>query len=300
MATGALIYFGLTIAAAGLFAHGLRLAVLGARIDRRLVSSALDSNPERASRTILPAGLKLTGGKDRAEIEAKLRNAGFVDPLAVEIFVLARIAATLVAFLAVGLASARLADGFFALPLLMIIVPGLVYIGMKLGLGILAAGRVRRITAEFPFLLDLMYMMLQSGISLDQCLRTIAAENSPAIPHLSREFGALVADLDRGLSYDVALDRWAGRLPIAGARELAALFRQSLFHGIELIPALREFGREFSLRRLAAAKEAMGSITVRMVILMIVFFMPALFIVLGGPPVVAVFDTLAQSGRKLP
>lgn len=36
----------------------------------------------------------------------------------------------------------------------------------------------------------------------------------------------------------------------------------------------------------------MGGITVRMVVLMILFFMPALFVVLGGPPVVAIFDTL--------
>src|SRR3546814_3888740 len=59
-----------------------------------------------------------------------------------------------------------------------------------------------------------------------------------------------------------------------------------------LAPALREFVREFTQRRIANAREAMGGITVRMVVLMILFFMPALFVVLGGPPVVAIFDTL--------
>jgi tight adherence protein C len=296
MGIATLIYLGLMLAALAATAHGIRLTILEARLDRRLALAPRGPEPERQVNRQLPR-LALTGGKDRVEIETKLRNAGFVDPRAVEVFVLIRLVTTIVAALGVGLVSLYIGGDFFAQPLLLVIVPGLVYIGMKLALGTLASGRVRRITAEFPFLLDLMYMMLQSGISLDQCMRTIAAERSPAIPQLSQEFEVLVADIDRGLSYEIALERWASRLPVPGARELAALFRQSLFNGIELIPALREFAREFSLRRVAAAKEAMGSITVRMVILMIVFFMPALFIVLGGPPVIAVFDTLAQSGK---
>ena len=146
--------------------------------------------------------------------------------------------------------------------------------------------------AEFPFLLDLMLMMLESGISLDQCFRFIARDEAIAVPHHARLVAMLVADLDRGMRYDQALDRWAARVAVNGARELAALFRQALFQGVELAPALREFVREFTQRRVARAREAMGGITVRMVVLMILFFMPALFVVLGGPPVVAIFDTL--------
>jgi tight adherence protein C len=62
---------------------------------------------------------------------------------------------------------------------------------------------------------------------------------------------------------------------------------------MELVPALREFTREFAQRRVMRAKESIGKITVKMVILMLVFFMPALFIVLAGPPVAAILDTLA-------
>ena len=284
----------LSLAAMGL---GLRLLVAEQRLDRRLGQSlaARDLTPAKAWRIPRLIGV---GKDDRREIETKLRNAGFRDPRAVEIFALVRLALTALVTFVTGLACALSGDGFFSQPLLLLILGGLTYIGCKLALNLFAARRVRRITAEFPFLLDLMFMMLQSGISLDQCLRTIAVDRSSAVPMLSLEFAQLAADLDRGLSYEVALDRWAANVPVSGSRELAALFRQSLFHGVELIPALREFATEFSGRRLAAAKEAMGQITVRMVILMIVFFMPALFIVLGGPPVAAVFDTLAQGTKQ--
>ncbi len=170
-------------------------------------------------------------------------------------------------------------------------------IGARQWSQLLAARRAREITAEFPFLLDLMLMMLQSGVALDQCFRAIARDEVVALPRHSRQMALLVADLDRGMDYEPALDRWAARLAIPGAQELAALFRQGLFQGVELTPALREFAREFAQRRIARAREAMGSVTVRMVVLMILFLMPALFVVLAGPPVTAIFDTLQAGAR---
>jgi tight adherence protein C len=38
----------------------------------------------------------------------------------------------------------------------------------------------------------------------------------------------------------------------------------------------------------------MGRISVKMILVMIVFFMPALFIVVGGPPVTGLFDMLGE------
>jgi tight adherence protein C len=181
--------------------------------------------------------------------------------------------------------------------MLIVIGAGLVFIGARQALTLLASARTQKITAEFPFLIDLMLMMLESGVSLDQCFRSIARDEQIAVPLHGQFIGLLVTDLDRGMRYDLALDRWAARVRVSGAKELAALFRQAMFQGIELAPALREFAREFTQRRVARAREAMGGITVRMVVLMILFFMPALFIVLGGPPVVAILDTLRASAQ---
>ncbi|WP_037457615.1 type II secretion system F family protein, partial [Sphingobium chlorophenolicum] len=212
-------------------------------------------------------------------------------------FVWARMGATGGVALAAMLVSRVVWGGFFAQPLLIVIVAGLTYVGAKQAILLLAARRARAIMAEFPFLLDLMLMMLESGVSLDQCFRSIARDEAIAVPHHARLIAMLVADLERGMRYDLALDRWAARVAVSGARELAALFRQALFQGVELAPALREFVREFTQRRVMRAREAMGGITVRMVVLMILFFMPALFVVLGGPPVVAIFDTLRGISR---
>jgi tight adherence protein C len=139
-----------------------------------------------------------------------------------------------------------------------------------------------------------MLMMLDSGVSLDQCFHTIARDETTSVPHLNQTLRALVEDFDRGMAYELALTRWAARIGTPGARELAALFIQALFQGIELSPALRQFNREFTERRISTAREMMGSISVKMILVMIVCFMPALFIVIGGPPVTSLFDMLGE------
>lgn len=285
-----LALFGFAVASVAFAGSGLRLMADNRRLETRL--AAVAGHAPQASRFRIP-GLGLSEGRDQTEIERHLRSAGMFEANAVAQFVWIRLAITVAAALGT-LALAFLVSSNVTINLLLtFIAGGAAYIGSKLALQARAAKRERRLTAEFPFLLDLILMMLESGISLDQCFRTIAGEEQVAVPEHSRLIGTLVADLDRGLDYQLAFDRWAGRVGLMGARELASLFRQSLFKGMELVPALREFINEFSQRRVARARESIGRITVRMVVLMLIFFMPALLIVLAGPPVAAILDTLA-------
>ena len=280
---------------------GLGIALLGGRMlvaDRRLEARLTRFAPTRHIKTAIRLPTILGAeGRDRTSLERQLQLAGYQDPRAVNQFLWLRLAVTLLAALLVALLSRIAWGGWLSRPMLIIIAAGLAFVGARQALNLLASGRARKITAEFPFLLDLMLMMLESGVSLDQCFRSIARDEQVAVPHHGQLIGLLVTDLDRGMRYELALDRWAARVAVSGSKELASLFRQAMFQGIELAPAMREFAREFTQRRVARAREAMGGITVRMVVLMILFFMPALFIVLGGPPVVALLDTLRASAR---
>lgn len=280
---------------------GLGIALLGSRMliaDQRLEARLARITPTRQAKPTLRLPTILGAeGRDRSSLEKQLQLAGYQDPRAINHFLWLRLATTILAALLAALLCRIAWGGWLSRPMLIIIAAGLAFVGARQALNLLASGRARKITAEFPFLLDLMLMMLESGVSLDQCFRSIARDEQVAVPHHGQLIALLVTDLDRGMRYELALDRWAARVAVSGAKELASLFRQAMFQGIELAPALREFAREFTQRRVARAREAMGGITVRMVVLMILFFMPALFIVLGGPPVVAILDTLRASAR---
>ncbi|CCA90417.1 type II secretion system F family protein [Novosphingobium sp. PP1Y] len=290
----AILLFVLAAASVAFAGCGARMLLADNRLRARL--SGRPQRPGQPGQTSLRLPrLFMARGRDREEIEKKLRSAGMFGSGALVTFLWLRLAATAGMALAVMLYGLIAAGNPFAHVFPLFALPGLTYIGAKYILQMRATDRERTLTAEFPFLLDLMLMMLESGISLDQCFRAIARDEQVAVPHHARLLAMLVDDLDRGQDYQNALDRWAARVSVAGARELAALFRQSLFQGMELVPALREFIIEFSQRRVTRAREAIGTITVRMVILMLVFFMPALFIVLAAPPVVAIFDTLRST-----
>lgn len=297
MTGGALLLFTLCACSVGIAIAGLRWLEMDTVLRERIEGQALvgAGGGGRRRRLRLPPVL-LARGKDLSEIEKGLRHAGYYTPRAVEVFIWLRLAAAMCAALATLLAvlsmgSSPMKAGLSALALF-----GLTWIAAKYVLIMKATARERALTIEFPFLLDLMLMMLESGVSLDQVIRGIARDEQATVPSHARLMTMLVEDLDRGQDYQVAFERWAARVNVSGAKELAALFRQSMFQGMELVPALREFIREFSQRRVMRAKEAIGKITVRMVILMLIFFMPALFIVLAGPPVAAILDTLNGVG----
>ncbi|MDB5715681.1 MAG: Flp pilus assembly protein TadC [Sphingomonadales bacterium] len=286
-----ILYFLLVIAGLGLFARGLVMMSATERLDAR-IARGLTTETLANRRTATVPTFLAARGRDRDEIVQKLQLAGFHGEQAIERFLLLRLVATGATVVAMLVLSELFWGGFFAQPLVLFLIPACVYLGSKRALIITAKARERAITAEFPFLLDILLMMLESGISLDQCFRVIARDEAGTVPHLNRALVVLVQDLDRGMDYETALNRWAVRIAVPGAKDLAALFLQGLFQGVELSPALRQFVREFTERRIAVAREAMGKIAVKLVVVMILFFMPALFIVVGGPPVTSLFDTM--------
>lgn len=292
----ALTYFAFGAGGIALAVGGTSTVLATRRLDDRM-SRLIAPAPGHGSLTPWLGGLMKARGRDRLEIEEKLQQAGFQGEQAMQKFLMLRLMSTITVVLISVLVSRVVTGSWISHPVACAILGGLAYLASKRALLLFASARLRAITAEFPFLLDLMLMMLESGISLDQCFRAVARDESHAAPHLTRSIQALIIDLDRGMSYEGALDRWAARLRVAGAQELSSLFQQSLFQGVELSPALREFVREFTDRRVASAREAMGRVGVQMVIVMMLFFMPALFIVIGAPPLAGLLDTLGGIGK---
>ena len=292
---GALVLWVLAAASLMLIDSGARTLVAERRLAARLHGTG---NAAPAPPTpLLSLAARLTGRRDRAEIERDLAAAGFDDPRATALFALLRVATTLSAGL--GAAFALAMSGHWQGSARMLAIPamGITWVLAKVALHRLAAARSRRIGAELPFVLDLMTMMLESGVSLDQCFRTLAGPEGGAAPMVRRTVVALVEETQNGLAYDSALGRWADRLGISGAHELAGLLRQSLCHGTELGSVLREFAREFTARRVAAARESIGRKTTSMALVMMIFMMPALFIMLCGPAVVTLGKTLEGKHR---
>jgi tight adherence protein C len=263
---------------------------LGQRLDALTVEAVPREAVDRSALATLLAG----GAEARAEIEKHLAAAGYLSRNGALVFGLVRLGATLGSGLGLYslLALTSLPAALrLALP---VAVSAAIFLLARLTLHMSSARRARRIRAELPFTLDIIVMMVESGASLDQCFRSFALSEGRAAPLIQLATRALVEDIQRGMPYDLALPRWADRLGVDGARELATVLRQSLNQGTELAPTLREFAREFSERRIFIARESIGRKTTQMTVAMLVLLMPALMIVLAGPAVSTLGTTLRQ------
>lgn len=157
---------------------------------------------------------------------------------------------------------------------------------------LVARSQRRKIVTEFFFAIDLIIIFLESGQSVMQALRSLATIGEKGTPHISPINQRLIADFAKGMAHERALGLWADRLGVEHAKDLAVFFVQSIVHGVELAPQLRRFADDLAERRLLAARESVGSKAARLTVVMVVFFLPAILIVLGGPPVATLMQSL--------
>jgi len=270
-----------------------------ARLKLRLASIAPATDlvlPGEASETQSLERMFLCAGEEREEVVVALRGAGYYTPYSVVIFAAARLFGTLGAG----------AGAYFLLRspqhpgttiFYSIAAAAGIFLLSKMILRSRVAAHTRQVGKELPFLLDTLLLLLESGVSLDQAFRYFAQTPMGGMAFTREAVTSMVNDLQRGVPYALALDRWADRLAVPGVRELAALFKQTLLSGSEIGPALRSFTKEFSEKRLSASRESIGRKTTQLTMVMILFMMPALMIVLAGPAVVSVQSAMKSLGE---
>jgi tight adherence protein C len=282
-----------------LVAYNLRGTLQDARLSRRLNTIAPSRSPvaqlEAKKRPMLEAALLCTG-KDRIEVCAALRAAGY-DADGVVLFAALRMGVTLASMVVVYFYCSSFNSVQGKAPFYAFMAGAATFIVSKVVLRSRATARLRRIAKEMPFFLDMLLLMLESGVSLDQCFRYLAQAEIDGMK-LSRQAAImLVDDLQKGMSYDSAFNRWSARLAVGGVQQLASLFKQSMLQGTPISETLHHFVREFSDRRLTDARASIGHKTTKLTVIMILFMMPALMIVLAGPAVVSIQHAFAGMNR---
>ena len=130
------------------------------------------------------------------------------------------------------------------------------------------------------------------GQSLDQTFRSFCEICGQALPYLASIQRTLVSDIDNGVAYEKAIERWADNLGIDEARQLSVLFIDSLVHGTELVPHLRQFSADLVEQRISGARAAIGVKSSQLTVVMVLFFLPAILAFLTAPAFTAVATAL--------
>jgi len=157
-----------------------------------------------------------------------------------------------------------------------------------------AQKRRESIVAAFPDALDLLLICVESGMSIEAAIQKVSNEVGTSSMELAEELSLLTAELsylpDRRLAYEGL----ARRTNHPGIRSVATAMIQAERYGTPLGAALRVMAKENRELRLSAAEKKAASLPPKLTVPMIVFFLPVLFIVILGPAILKISDTMAK------
>lgn len=145
-----------------------------------------------------------------------------------------------------------------------------------------AVKRVADISYSFPDALDMMLICVQGGIGLEQTVDRVAREVSEHAPVLAEELGILSAEMAMLSDRRGALSDFGKRVGGHG-RSFATALIQAEQYGTSVSQALRVLAEELREIRMSRAEEKAAALPPKLTVPMILFFLPALFIVILAP-----------------
>jgi len=155
----------------------------------------------------------------------------------------------------------------------------------------MADKRQQEISLSFPDSLDMMLICVQGGIGIEAAINRIAETVSDHSVALGEELGILSAELGMLNDRKGAFKGFAGRVGSGPARSFATAMLQAEQYGTSISKALRVLADESREARMAKAEQIAAALPPKLTVPMILFFLPALFIVILGPAFIKGFST---------
>ena len=244
----------------------------------------------RALSVVVPVG-----AAERGKLEALLRRAGYAHPDALSVFLSVKIAFALVFGAVVGIASSD--TGLIEQGWIVAALGGLV--GFVVG-GILpeyalrmkASGRVKGMQAALPDALDMMVMCLETGLTVERGILTVAEELMPIEPELAKEFQQIEAEIRVGADRRAVLEEYYERTEIEGLGDFAMALIQSDRYGTPLSQSMKSIASDARLQRAARIDTAAQRLPVLMTLPMLVFVVPGTMLLVAGPPFMTAMSSL--------
>lgn len=152
--------------------------------------------------------------------------------------------------------------------------------------------RKDRIVKGFPDALDLLVVCVEAGMGLDAAINRVAEEIRLSSQVISDEFKMLNLELRAGKSRIEALRNLGVRTDVEEVRSFTTLLIQTDRFGTSVAQALRVHSDSMRVRRYQRAEELAGKLPVKLMIPLIFFIFPAIFVVVVGPAAIQIYHSI--------
>jgi len=158
--------------------------------------------------------------------------------------------------------------------------------------------RKTEIFHSLPDVLDLMTVCVEAGLGLDAAIIKISEERQFAKHVLAFEFRIVSQEIRAGKPRSEALRDMGDRTGVDDIKSLVALLIQTDKLGASLARSLRVHSDSLRTKRRQMAEEAAAKTPIKLIFPLAFFIFPALMVVLLGPAVIKIFDTLLGHAVK--
>lgn len=239
--------------------------------------------------------LKLMQSQQTNKLNDRMAQAGFRSRDAMVVFLFFKIASPVlaagIAFLLVYL----LQVGALPPAMRLIVVIGAAIAGFflpELYVSNAVTKRQKAIQKALPDGLDLLVICAESGLALDAALDRVSEELGGASPELAEELALTSIELGFLPDRRGALQNLNRRTNLPAIRGVVNTLVQTEKYGTPLSQSLRVLANEFRDQRMLKAEEKAARLPATLTVPMILFILPVLFVVLAGPAIIGVMDTM--------
>jgi tight adherence protein C len=154
--------------------------------------------------------------------------------------------------------------------------------------------RQLQIFFDLPEVLDLMTVCVDAGMSIDASMVTISKEANFQKSPLIREMKIVIAETSAGKSRIEALRDMGERPMVEDLKAFTAMLIQTERLGTSLAQALRVYSDSFRTRRMQRAEETAAKTTIKLLIPLVFFIFPALFVVMLLPLIIRILKFMSE------
>jgi tight adherence protein C len=270
-----------------------RLGAIAAKAERSVGRVRLLEQEDTVWEKILRLFL---GDKELPEkykgVRTVLHQAGYPGERAVRVFWGARLFTT-AAFAAAGfLYGILLSSSFGNLLVLSLAGAALGYVAPLFLIKRKARFRVQKIRETLPDTLDLLVVCVEAGLGIDAALFRVGKEQSDQGLIIGGELQLMGQEVRAGVMRREALSRLATRLGMDELQSLVTFLNQTEEVGGSIARSLRVYATTMREKRSQKAEEAARKTVIKLIFPLVLFIMPALFLIVLGPAMLNIFKLL--------
>jgi tight adherence protein C len=153
---------------------------------------------------------------------------------------------------------------------------------------------LKAVSRGLPDALDMLVICSEAGLGLELGLERVAIEIEPAHPAIANELRLTSGELRILADRRIALTNMGTRTALESLKRLGATLIQTLQYGTPLSQALRVLSSEMRFEMLMRFEAKAARLPVLLTLPMILFILPCIFIVVGGPAGLTVARTFTN------